>query len=174
VTFDIGPAREAEAVTFGEPGRRTFCLRLIGATGQTAALWLEKEHVQALALAFRQILAQTGYRDEPRPVAASAFPETPDHDIRVGTMGVGFDPSDATAVVQVGEMGSDEDDRLRARLSLGQCAALALRLEEIVAAGRPLCPLCGAALDPAGHVCIRSNGHSRQPIPDEGEGEDSD
>jgi uncharacterized repeat protein (TIGR03847 family) len=33
------------------------------------------------------------------------------------------------------------------------------RATNIVAAGRPPCPLCGAPLDPQGHICPRRNGH---------------
>ena len=33
------------------------------------------------------------------------------------------------------------------------------QIADVVAAGRPPCPLCGAPMDPAGHVCPRSNGH---------------
>jgi hypothetical protein len=34
-----------------------------------------------------------------------------------------------------------------------------VRAARIVAAGRPPCPLCGAPLDPQGHICPRRNGH---------------
>jgi uncharacterized repeat protein (TIGR03847 family) len=33
---------------------------------------------------------------------------------------------------------------------------------EVVRAGRPPCPLCGAPLDPTGHFCPRRNGHSTE------------
>jgi hypothetical protein len=37
-------------------------------------------------------------------------------------------------------------------------AALSARIMEVVAAGRPLCPLCGAPIEGT-HVCPASNGH---------------
>ncbi|MEX2081654.1 MAG: DUF3090 family protein, partial [Dehalococcoidia bacterium] len=37
---------------------------------------------------------------------------------------------------------------------------------EVVAAGRPPCPLCTAPLDPAGHVCVKRNGHHARPDED--------
>ncbi len=93
-----------------------------------------------------------------------------DHDFRVGRMAIGFDPRDQSVVVQTFEADTDEDDdpTLMMRLSREQCPALNGQLRRIIAAGRPLCPLCGVAIDAAGHACIRSNGHSRQPIPERG------
>src|SRR4030042_1588088 len=50
-------SREAEAI--GEPGQRTFRLRV--SSGQrTASLWLEKEQLQALALALMRLPGQMG------------------------------------------------------------------------------------------------------------------
>jgi hypothetical protein len=34
-----------------------------------------------------------------------------------------------------------------------------------VAAGRPRCPYCHSPIEPEGHVCPRSNGHSKTGIP---------
>lgn len=39
--------------------------------------------------------------------------------------------------------------------------AFAGRAESVVSAGRPACPFCGQPLDPAGHLCPRSNGYKR-------------
>ena len=33
------------------------------------------------------------------------------------------------------------------------------------AAGRPPCPLCDEPLDPAGHLCVRTNGYRRGVVP---------
>ncbi len=77
---------------------------------------------------------------------------------------------DRTVVLFAFEMGTegDEDEpTLRVRLTQEQCASLGEQLDEIIAGGRPTCPLCGLPIDAAGHACIRTNGHSHQPIPDE-------
>ncbi|HUR73309.1 MAG TPA: DUF3090 family protein [Sporichthya sp.] len=39
--------------------------------------------------------------------------------------------------------------------------AFAKRANSVVSAGRPACPFCGLPLDPAGHICPRSNGYRR-------------
>jgi uncharacterized repeat protein (TIGR03847 family) len=37
--------------------------------------------------------------------------------------------------------------------------ALARHAAAIVAAGRPICVLCGRPIDPEGHFCPKRNGH---------------
>jgi uncharacterized repeat protein (TIGR03847 family) len=169
MTVDLGLVRGVDAQSFGQPGQRTFRLRMVGADGATAALWLEKEQLQALSLALRQMLSQLDYDQEPPPADAGDFPGSAEHDFRVGRMGMGFNAADQTVVLYLYEVGLEDDDdaTLRARFTQEQCASLGACLDEIVAGGRPICPLCGLAIDPGGHACVRANGHSQQPIPEE-------
>jgi uncharacterized repeat protein (TIGR03847 family) len=170
MTIDFGVARGIDAQTFGQPGQRTFRLRIVGASSESASLWMEKEQLQALSIALKQMLSQLEYAAEPPPASAGDFPVVADHDFRVGRMGMGFNASDRTVVLYTFELGAgdgDEDEpTLRTRLTQEQSASLNAQLDEIIAGGRPVCPLCGLAMDPA-HACIRSNGHSKQPIPEE-------
>ena len=55
----------------------------------------------------------------------------------------------------------DEDgpDLLRVRITAAAARGFVARAARVVAAGRPPCPLCGAPLDPLGHICPRRNGH---------------
>jgi len=55
----------------------------------------------------------------------------------------------------------DEDgpDLLRVRLTAAAARSFVARAARVVASGRPPCPLCGAPLDPHGHICPRRNGH---------------
>jgi uncharacterized repeat protein (TIGR03847 family) len=171
MTADFGLARGLDAQSFGQPGQRTFRLRIIGAGGDTASLWVEKEQLQALSLALKQMLAQLEYDAEPPSGEISDFPVNADRDFRVGRMGMGFDASDRTVLLYLYEVGVEEEDEATVvvRMSQERCASLGVNLDDIIAGGRPLCPLCGAPIDPEGHVCVRANGHSRQPIPDERE-----
>lgn len=169
MTVDLGTARAIDARAYGQPGERTFQLRVIGSNLESASLWLEKQQVQALNLALTQVLAQLG-RPERSAEEIAAFPEGPDHDFRVGRMAIGFDQSNGAVVLQVFHIEREEEEEepdVQVRITEEACASLNARLVEIIAAGRPLCPLCGVALDPQGHACIRANGHSKQPIPDE-------
>jgi uncharacterized repeat protein (TIGR03847 family) len=55
----------------------------------------------------------------------------------------------------------DEDgpDLLRVRMTAAAARGFVERAARVVAGGRPPCPLCGAPLDPLGHICPRRNGH---------------
>jgi uncharacterized repeat protein (TIGR03847 family) len=52
----------------------------------------------------------------------------------------------------------DEDEAepaeaLVLRIPVGTARAFAERTRQVVAAGRPTCPLCGQPMDPDGHLC---------------------
>jgi uncharacterized repeat protein (TIGR03847 family) len=169
VTHEFGLARGIDAQAFGQPGQRTFRLRIVGDEAQSASLWMEKEQMQALSLALKQMLSQLEYNETPPPADAGDFPVVAQQDFRVGRMGMGFHPSDRTVVLYTYELGveDDEEPTMRVRLTQEQCASLGAQLDDIIAGGRPICPLCGLPVDPGGHMCVRTNGHSQQPIPED-------
>jgi len=170
MTHEYGTARGIDAQTFGQPGQRTFRLRVLGSGGEAGSMWIEKEQLQALSMALKQMMSQLEYNQQPPPADVGDFPVVADHDFRVGRMGMGFSGADRTVVLFAFELGADEDDEeptLRVRLTQEQCASLGEQIDEIIAGGRPTCPLCGLPMDAGGHACIRTNGHSKQPIPDE-------
>jgi uncharacterized repeat protein (TIGR03847 family) len=176
MTVELGLAIHVEAETFGDPGERTFRLKLAGESGETAGLWMEKQQFIALSLAFGQVLSQIRHPDRIVGIAQYAFPDSLDHELKVGRMAVGLDASDRTIALYTYDM-TDEgesDPTLRVKLTLDQCAAIRPQLEDIVSHGRPLCPLCQQPVDPAGHACIRSNGHTSEPVPPADEGLDND
>ena len=66
---------------------------------------------------------------------------------------------------------TDDPDRetgqaLRCQANREQMQALSRQALEVVAAGRPRCPLCNTPLTGPTHWCPRSNGHA--PLPTEG------
>lgn len=167
--IDLGLASAIDVQSFGEPGQRTFQMRIEGAEGDCAVLWLEKEQLQALQIALKQMLAQLDYETGSPPDMAG-FSLSPNHEFKVGRMSMGFDHRDQKVILQAYDVESpDEDDPLLStKVSPDQCAVLRVQLLEIISGGRPLCPLCEAAIDKSGHTCIRSNGHSKQTIPGPG------
>jgi uncharacterized repeat protein (TIGR03847 family) len=67
--------------------------------------------------------------------------------------------------IELRSLAADMDDpRDVVRVELEPQAALqfASGALEVVRAGRPPCPLCGAPLDPTGHFCVRRNGHANE------------
>lgn len=168
MTIELGLARGVDAESFGQPGERTFRMRIIGRQNDSASLWMEKEQLQALSLAFTQMLSQLGREPESPEAGLDEFPPVADHDFRVGRMGIGFDPSDSSIILQMFQAGTGEDDdpTLSVRLRPEHCSSLNRQLRRIIAAGRPICALCGSPIDATGHVCVRSNGHLDQPVPE--------
>ena len=166
--LDFGRVNSLEAEAMGEPGQRTFRLRV--SSGQrTASLWLEKEQLQALALALMRLLVQMG-QPEYIPAAGAVanplapFPEQASLDLKVGRLGLGLDQTEGNIVFFAYEAEEAEEESeqaeavLACRAAPAQCRDLVAMIEGIVASGRPICRLCLGPIDPEGHVCARSNG----------------
>jgi uncharacterized repeat protein (TIGR03847 family) len=93
---------------------------------------------------------------------------------RAGSLTLGWDPDAERVLVEAraqdedgeGIDPDDDDDEdedgpdlLRVRLTAAAARSFVVRAARVVASGRPPCPLCGAPLDPQGHICPRRNGH---------------
>lgn len=175
----FGPVRRLQAHSIGEPGQRRFSLLIESDEGGSARLWLEKEQLQALGLAVEQLLAEVQGRvaSSSRPVDApqtESFPAVPTLDFRVGRLALGQDESELEtgprylllAYDVEGLTGDEEAEPTQpatfaCRATREQIRALSRTIGEVVAAGRPRCPLCGEPLQQAGeaHGCVRTNGH---------------
>lgn len=177
------------AGTVGEPGDRSFYLQASEDVRQVSVL-LEKQQVAVLAERVGSLL------DEVARQFGAEVPETPPDDMidtdplavpleeefRVGTMGLGWDAESQAVVIELLAVTEDEvdesvvlgdteegPDAVRVFLSPAEARAFARRAERVVEAGRKPCPLCGQPLDPAGHVCPRSNGYRRS-VDDQAQG----
>ena len=166
-SFDL-PAPDLFTVgTVGEPGQRVFYLQARG-DAAVVTLKVEKQQVAALAEYLAGILEDLPTVDEDDLPGALGLvePATPAWTVRA--LGVAWD-EDADRVVLVAEELITEEEEAagvdgasaRLRLTREQVAAFVAHARELVAAGRPPCPICGGPIDPEGHVCPRSNGHRR-------------
>ena len=175
------PSRELDPVTrlttdaVGEPGQRTFYLQAADARGDQVTLLVEKEQVRRLAENLQTWLPElaAGRPEDPAEAAAAeagelALAEPLEPDFRVGQLSLSYDPErDRVLVVATELQVEDEEDPLElpdpaeVRLSVtrAQLRVLARHGAQVVARGRPLCPLCGNPLDPTGHICPALNGH---------------
>jgi uncharacterized repeat protein (TIGR03847 family) len=168
------------AGTVGQPGDRTFYLQASDGSGRTVSVALEKTQVQVLADRMNELLDEIAGRastvippaadvDDLEPLSAPV-----DEEFRVAAMGLAWDGSAETVVVEAvaaGEEPIDEEailsdsdegpDALRVTITPMAARAFVARARRVVAAGRPPCPLCSLPLDPAGHVCPRQNGYRR-------------
>jgi uncharacterized repeat protein (TIGR03847 family) len=143
------------------------------------------ERLATLLLALRQGGVAVG-TDAPEGVPKLVEPVV--EQFRVGTLTLGWDADRELVVIEAreltdGEEEEDEEDEpeeevdesqpsfgasdlidgpdvVRVQLEPEQALAFATGAIATVQAGRPLCPLCGAPLDPTGHFCPRRNGYT--------------
>ncbi len=176
------PPERFVAGTVGRPGDRTFFLQARD-SHRVVSIVLEKVQVAVLADRLGDLLSELGRRGiEPAAEAERAASEVDtgpldeplNEAFRAGSLTLGWD-SDAELVLvearaqsEDGEaIDPDEDDDededgpdlLRVRMTADAARSFVARASRIVGAGRPPCPLCGAPLDPQGHICPRRNGH---------------
>ena len=75
----------------------------------------------------------------------------------------GLDASLAASILAAFETSTSDDedgpDVLRVRVTAAAARSFVQRAAQVVASGRPPCPLCGQPLDAQGHICPRRNGH---------------
>lgn len=167
--MDLGFITELDAEAIGEPGHRVFRVRARKG-GETASLWLEKQQLQALSLALRQVLEQA--RAHPHGDVAPAvpfpdFPETPSLDLQVGRLALGWDERSQRTVLQAFEAETPEDaaPAFACVTSAERALAFCELADTVCAAGRPICFLCREPINPGGHTCVRANGHRGEALP---------
>jgi uncharacterized repeat protein (TIGR03847 family) len=185
--YIFDPPDRFVAGTIGEPGDRTFFLQAREG-GRVVSIVLEKVQVAVLAERLGALLDELDVRGivelpEAEPAAAppdegaadsGPLDEPLNEAFRAGSLTLGWDGGAERVLVEAraqdedGEAidpddDDDEDDDgpdlLRVRMTAAAARSFVVRATQVVAAGRPPCPLCGAPLDPLGHICPRRNGH---------------
>lgn len=170
------------AGTIGQPGDRTFFLQARDGP-RVVSIVLEKVQVTVLADGLGDLLAELERRgvegvaaSEPATAAVDdtdPLDEPINEAFRAGSLTLGWDGDARRVLVEARaqpedgeEMDAEEDhddedgpDLLRVRMTADAARSFVARAARIVAGGRPPCPLCGAPLDPQGHICPRRNGH---------------
>ena len=162
-SFDLTDPLVFTAGTVGEPGQRLFFLQARQDT-MVVTLKCEKQQVGALAEYLSGLLDDLPTVDQEKvptllQVVEPIIPEWP-----IGTLAVAWDETADRMVLVAEELLTEEEaadgaDAGQARFSLRreQVAGFVQRARELVAGGRPPCPLCGGPLDPQGHACPRLN-----------------
>lgn len=160
--FELDPVDEIAVAAVGEPGQRRFFLLAKG-RGRTLTLTCEKTQIQALIVRLHQMMEAQGIEPSQRaPRDANLSPGEPEW--QVGEIGLGYHESRQMFVLvasqsAAGEEISTEDaPSVRFWLSHQQVGAFSKQAENVLTAGRPLCPRCGLPIDPAGHPCPVLNG----------------
>jgi uncharacterized repeat protein (TIGR03847 family) len=157
-SFEISEVDYLTTGTVGPPGKRIFYIQARQGK-QVVSLRLEKTQVLALCRYLETLLEDLPPAGELPTELGLLEPVMADW--VVGSLGVSYDEDDDRIVLVAEELveEGEEPARARFRATREQVAAFTRRGTEVVAAGRPPCPLCGAPLDPEGHMCVRLNGH---------------
>ena len=180
-SFEFGRVDAFVPGAVGEPGQRVFYLQARLAD-HVVTLRCEKQQVGMLGRYLAQLAQALGPIEADRDVVGLVEPI--DESWTVGQLSVGVDEESGRIMVSAEELIMDSfeveagpdvseeeiealieaagelmDDPAEARfvLSAGQALAFGERAEELLAAGRPSCTLCGAPIDPEGHDCPRWN-----------------
>jgi uncharacterized repeat protein (TIGR03847 family) len=184
--YIFDPPDRFVAGTIGEPGDRAFFLQAREG-GRVVSVALEKVQVAVLAERLGALLEELVRRgvpdvgDEPDIEAVLAedsdvepLDEPLNEAFRAGSLTLGWDggagrvlvearaqDEDGEAIDPDDDDDEDEDgpDLLRVRMTAAAARGFVARASRVVSSGRPPCPLCGAPLDPLGHICPRRNGH---------------
>ncbi len=165
--FDLKPVSHITADAIGPPGQRVFFLQA-SQDDRMVSLVLEKEQVRALAESVEEALTELERR-RPQPFGDLelinqydlVLREPVQPEFRVGQMALGYDEESDLLIVIAQELTDDPDQMSVARFwaTRAQMKALSEHSLQVVAAGRPICPLCNQPIDPDGHFCPRRNGH---------------
>ena len=150
------------AESFGEPGQRTFRIQVDSASS-SASIWIEKEQLFQLALAIQQMMATLTEEQDPTggPPADREAPGLTSLDFKVMKLVLGHDAGRGLFIIDAHDAEDEERATIRVWADKQQISGFSEEALRVCAAGRPLCPLCGRAVDPDGHRCARVNGHAK-------------
>lgn len=158
---DFGRAHSIDAEAVGQPGNRRF--RLLVQASQCASIWMEKQQLASIGEWFEETIQRLDREqpgnspaEEPGPIAAIY-----DIEFTAGQIGLAYQENENVFVLQCFDVRANtQEPTFRCLVTLGQARALSVKIPTVVAAGRPICPLCAMPMEPEGHHCARSNGHS--------------
>jgi uncharacterized repeat protein (TIGR03847 family) len=160
--LDFGRVLSIDAEAIGRPGQRRFRL-VVRSTSQTAAIWMEKQELAGIGSWFEQVgerLEREKPSSEPdvEPLPAS---EPFDAELQAVQLALGYVEEEDLFAIQAFDATPSRRQlpAFRCFLTRGQSRVLSRKIAAVVAAGRPVCPLCSLPIDPEGHVCPRANGH---------------
>jgi uncharacterized repeat protein (TIGR03847 family) len=166
---DLNPVDRLTTGAVGQPGDRVFYVQARKGRRLVAVI-CEKEHVAALCVAIQEFLLALADHDpeavvEPDPVLDRGMDlELPLNPVfRAGQVNLSYDRDTERLVLIAYELQAEDDEDppslVRFWATPAQMRAFAIHGEEVVAAGRPICPMCQQPMEPEGHFCPRRNGH---------------
>jgi uncharacterized repeat protein (TIGR03847 family) len=171
IEMDVNPVVHITTDAIGQPGQRVFYIQALTADN-TVTVIVEKVQIQTLALGVEDFLSEVAQRYPDLAAVTPDYDETRMHIqppvdplFRVGELGLAYDADQDMAVLVVREIVNAESQTqddvsvIRFWCTRAQLLALGRWGLEVSGRGRPVCPLCGQPIEPAGHFCPKRNGH---------------
>ena len=167
--LDLGLIDSIEATDIGEPGQRTFKITVSSPRGE-AVVWMEKEQMFQIGLSIKQFVSIEDAPSSPKPYQEEYPPPTTPAraEFKASEMHIRHDPrTDIFTIEATDPKSESEDDNEEPSASLQfsftreEAGRLSNAALEAVSGGRPRCDLCGGPMDPAGHVCPKTNGPNK-------------
>jgi uncharacterized repeat protein (TIGR03847 family) len=157
--LDLGRVDDVHVESFGQPGERTFRIRIQKAGG-SVSLWIEKYQVVLLGNAIGELLGRTTEARDPQFDDGVGF--LGELEVHVGALTIAYDGERAVFVVEASEFESAFDlQTITFQADRAQFDAMNGEIGSIVAGSRPRCVLCGTPLTGEPHFCPQQNGHAK-------------
>jgi uncharacterized repeat protein (TIGR03847 family) len=164
-SFDFDAPDHFTAGAVGPPGQRVFYLQA-RQDRRVVTLKSEKEQVRALGEYLARLLDKLPAASR-KEASDTALLDPVNATWIVAALGAGYDRDGGRVVLEARELLEEETDQepavARFHITLAQAAAFVERVNVLMQAGRPLCPVCHQPKDPEGHICPHSNGHVKRP-----------
>jgi len=168
--IDVDPVDHITADAIGKPGQRVFYIQA-WQDQRTVTVLIEKFQLQSLSVGVEQFLAEVSRQAPELEDVSGDYIEDQMHInppvdplFRVGEVGLGFDKDRDRVVLQTRELLTEDEEPESAAVVRFWCTREQIRKmarwgAEVVTRGRPMCPQCGAPMEPEGHFCPKKNGH---------------
>lgn len=163
---NLGLIEYIEAEARGRPGQRTFNITARSRRGE-AIVWMEKEQLFQVGASLKQFLATRESTADPVPFELDS--EASDYmveiEFKTPQMTLRHDPASDVFTLSAEDYddGRSEEPKHVVEFSFPRTDAekLANKSLEVVASGRPPCPLCTGPITPGdSHFCVKVNGHT--------------
>ena len=163
--YEFEEAGMLSVFSIGMPGKRTFFLA-IGQKDKWVRVWLEKYVLETLPAAVDEFMVTltrehliAGSDRHDKPGSEDKPSGMPAAELEIDEMTLGYDHDKATMMLLAHSIGPQRLDgiELFAWVSLPKLEKLSAQAQKIIAAGRPICSLCGTPIDPKGHICPGGN-----------------
>jgi uncharacterized repeat protein (TIGR03847 family) len=163
IRYQFGSLIRIIPETFGDPGNRTFRLVLRN-DDHEGIVWTEKEQLYELGKYLQEACDDESINlNSTETVPSQLGNDYNGMDFKCRQMSVSFQKDKGLFYIECREEGETIDDMSSTGffISGSQAESLSKAAISICESGRPICGLCHNPIDPDGHFCPKSNGHSK-------------